>query len=171
MNDLIAYVRELKKSKKTYDRIIDWKEFAEMEPNRMKKFIFRWISFNGFYSAFYRLSKRQECNDDLKKVKHLCKFIINDKKIWSRIYSDRLKDIFLINISDIENKTMNGSLQTLKSSASKGIKARCLILVAYRIRCRLFHGQKNTDLDLDERVVKTADDVIKPILEYITKII
>ena len=48
----------LSEGKDTYKRIEEWKDEAneaKKKKNVIRAFIFRWISFNGLYSAFYAM--------------------------------------------------------------------------------------------------------------------
>ena len=60
----------------TFKRIIEWNKFAQEEKNNLvKRFIFRWISFNGLYSAVYSFIHSQEKADnagDLDKIIFFC---------------------------------------------------------------------------------------------------
>ena len=42
-----------------------------------------------------------------------------------------------------------------------------MILIAYKIRCRLFHGEKNPLLEVNREVVEAADQAITPIMNWI----
>lgn len=45
---MVSSFKELKK-RKAYTRIVKWKKITDNEPDKIKRFIFRWISFNGLY--------------------------------------------------------------------------------------------------------------------------
>ncbi len=46
--NMVSSFKELKK-RKAYTRIVKWKKITDNEPDKIKRFIFRWISFNGLY--------------------------------------------------------------------------------------------------------------------------
>lgn len=51
-----SYLTEFKKRENTVNRIKQWNERANHEKNdKIDKFIYRWISFNGLYSALYAI--------------------------------------------------------------------------------------------------------------------
>ena len=172
IEDLNVYIKQLRKEKETFKRIIEWNKFAQKEKNNLvKRFIFRWISFNGLYSAVYSFIHSQEKADnagDLDKIIFFCNnFILKKEDLASKIYSKILKDIFLSKIKKRKDKHLKGNLKVLESSAPDIIKVKSLIIVSYKIRCRLFHGEKDPLLDVGREVIDAADNIIEPLMEFI----
>jgi len=175
MESLSNYIHQLRKEKATFNRIIQWNEYARNEiEDEIKRFIFRWISFNGLYSAIYAFihgTRGQEIADttgDLDKIKYFCKkFILNNTKLALKVYSKDLKDIFSNNIKKKDDKHIDENLRVLDSSAPVEYKTKSIIIVAYKIRCRLFHGEKNPNLHVNKVLIEAADKVIEPLMEFI----
>ena len=168
---IVSFFKELRK-RKAYTRIVKWKEFADVEPDKIKKFIFRWISFNGLYSALYSMEYGQAKTENAKdndKIKYfLDNFIITNKIPATEIYSDTVKNIFKSEINR-DTRGMMDLLRRLDYEITIEEKTGDMIKIAYKIRCRLFHGEKNPLLDVNEKVSNAADQVITPILNYIIK--
>ncbi len=59
------------------------------------------------------------------------------------------------------------TLENLEKNINTLEKAKNLIYIAYKIRCKLFHGEKNPDLDVNQTIVEAADKVIVPIFNHI----
>lgn len=169
---MVSFQKELRKRKDTYNRIIEWKELADKKIDEIRRFIFRWISFNGLYSASYEMDnheKKAERAPEWKKVGAFCdKFILKDKVLSSQIYSDDKKKIFEENINEKSNY-MGEYLNNLKYMKTKEEQAKYMVMIAYKIRCRLFHGEKNPNLEVNQLVIKTADQVIETILNHFIK--
>ncbi len=166
--DKESTLKELKKRTSTFNRIHEWNTRADKEEmdNPISSFIFRWISFNGLYSALYAIAQfKQNKADragDMKKIEDFCKkYIKTDNTIASKIYSDEKKSMLKEEISGLEKY-----LNKLDENIDKEEKAINLIWIAYKIRCRLFHGEKNPELEVNKKVVKIADQVIKLIMNY-----
>ncbi|KKN06911.1 hypothetical protein LCGC14_1072430 [marine sediment metagenome] len=172
----MSFQKELKKREGPYERIVEWKTLANknldiiLSMKIQMKFIFRWIAFNGLYSVSYEMDngeKKAEKAQEWKKVEAFCdKFILTDKNLSSQIYSAEAKKIFFDNIKEKSNY-MGKYLYDLKSARTKEEQAKYLVMIAYKIRCRLFHGEKNPSLDANQLVVETATKIINPILNYV----
>lgn len=167
-----SYLTEFKKRENTINRIKQWNERANHEKNdKIDKFIYRWISFNGLYSALYASihfsQDKAEKASDWVKINDFCKkFILTNKDLAAQIYSDALKKVF--NDSIQERKGDIGHfLEKLKKDTALEEKAMNMILIAYKLRCRLFHGEKNPLLEVDQNVIEAADQVILPIMKWI----
>ncbi len=159
---------ELKKVKETWERIIKWNELANNErEDNIKRFLFRWISFNGLYYALYEKDHPREDvdrNTEWKRIKYFCKRYI-DKELVAKIYSDEIREVFLNQIRDT-SRHMGGYLTGLKNEDTY-VRAKNLVFIAYNIRCRLFHGKKNPNLRVNVDVCNAADKVIAPILTHL----
>lgn len=168
--NLDLFQKELRKRNNTYERIVEWKKIAEKETNEIKKFIFRWISFNGLYTASYAMDHSQEEAEreyEIRLIESFChKFILTNKNLASNIYSKELKEVLENNIKE-KSRSMGIYLKHLKCKESIEVKAMNMILIAYKIRCRLFHGEKNPLLEVNQAVIKAANQVITPILNHI----
>ncbi len=168
---IVSSFNEFRK-RKAYTRIVKWKEFADIEQDIIKKFIFRWISFNGLYSALYSIEygqKKTEDASDNDKIKYfLDNFIMTKIVPATEIYSDIVKNIFMSEIKR-DTKGIMDLLRKLDHEINIEEKTVVMIKIAYKIRCRLFHGEKNPLLDVNETISNAADQVIAPILNYIIK--
>lgn len=169
--DKESTLKELKKRTSTFKRIYEWNTRADKEEvdNSITKFIFRWISFNGLYSALYAIDQfKQNKADragDMRKIENFCtKYIKTDKTIASKIFSDDKTRVFKKETSGLE-RYLNG----LDENIDIEEKAISLVWIAYKIRCRLFHGEKNPNLEVNNKVVEAADQVITPIINYFLK--
>lgn len=165
----MTFLKELGKRNGTLNRIIEWNKLAEEETKIIHRFIFRWISFNGLYFAAYEMNKNQGENlPEWKIVEDFCnEFILKDKTLAKKIYSDDLKTVFNDNIKD-KSRNMGKYLQGLENT-NEVEKTCSMVMIAYKIRCRLFHGEKNPDLEVNETLCKASDEVIASIMSYILK--
>lgn len=167
-----SYLTEFKKRENTINRIKHWNERANHEKNdKIDKFIYRWISFNGLYSALYASihfsQDKAEKASDRVKINDFCnKFILTNKNLAAQIYSDALKKVFNDNIQERKGD-MGDFLENLKKDIALEEKAMNMILIAYKLRCRLFHGEKNPLLEVNQNVIDAADQVIRPIMKWI----
>ncbi len=163
--------KELRK-RKSYTRIVKWNKYADIEPDKIKRFIFRWIAFNGLYSILYSMEHGQEKTEnarDNEKLEYFVKnFILTNEIPAAEIYSDTIKDIFKDEIKR-DTRGIGDLLKNLECREEIEEKARSLIKIAYQVRCRLFHGEKTPLLDVNEKVSNAADQVIAPILDYTVK--
>ena len=170
MNTVFS-IKELRK-RKAYTRIIKWSQYADSEPDKIKKFIFRWISFNGLYSVLYSMKfgqeKTEKANDYEKLEYFFNNFILTNTIPAVEIYSDTIKNIFKKEIKK-DTRGMRNLLKKLDYEGDIEIKARSIIQITYKVRCRLFHGEKSPLLDVNEEVCNAADQVITPILNYFIK--
>lgn len=165
-----SYLHEFMKRKTTFNRIKEWNRRADSTEDEVDRFIYRWISFNGLYSALYALTHysqdKAEANSDLTKINDFCeKFILPNKDLETKIYSDALRKVFDVHIRERAGK-IGSYLRNLDHNDIEE-KTKYMILIAYKIRCRLFHGEKNPLLEVDREVVKAADQVIAPIMDWI----
>ncbi|MHA1249431.1 MAG: hypothetical protein ACTSRP_05515 [Candidatus Helarchaeota archaeon] len=170
---LDIFQKELQKRNNTYERILKWKKLAEEEKDDIiKRFIFRWISFNGLYKVSYVMDHDQEKADnerEIKLIESFCdKFIVTDKNLASKIFSENLKKIFEEKIT-IKSRNMGTYLTHIKCREIVEIKAKNMVFISYKIRCRLFHGEKNPNLNVNLEVIKAADQIIETILNYIIR--
>ncbi len=166
-----SYLIEFKKRETTISRIKQWNERANHEKNdKIDKFIYRWISFNGLYSGLYASihfsQDKAEKASDWVKINDFCeKFILTNKKLATQIYSDGLKKVFNDSIQE-RTGFIGDFLENLNKDIDLEEKAMNMILIAYKLRCRLFHGEKNPLLEVDQKVIDAADQVILPIMNF-----
>ena len=157
----------------TYNRICEWKKLSEKETDVFKKFIFHWISFNGLYNAYQdhecqqgRYKQGSEKEQEWKIIENFCNDFVRYELASEITKSDAVRN-FKGNIKD-ESRHMGEWLDKLKdSSLSEDELAKAAVMVAYKIRCRLFHGEKNPDLDVNRKVCEAADLVISKVLETV----
>ena len=165
-----SFLHEFKKRESTCNRILEWKKLAEEEPDDIKRFMFRWISFNGLYTAFYAMKYNQEVAEserEWKVILFFCDtFILTDKNLALKIYSEEIKE-GLLKVIKRKERYMGSYLEKLEICQKIEEKAKFMVMVAYKIRCRLFHGEKNPILDVNKEVINMADDIISPVLNYI----
>ncbi len=164
------FLHELGKRDGTLKRIADWNQLADIEGDKIKCFIFRWIAFNGLYSASYAMDYGQD-NADTEYEYRLIeefnkKFILYDQALSPKIYSGAIEKVFKINIKDKSNY-MGTYLSNLEKEKNVNKKVCAMVMIAYKIRCRLFHGEKDPDLEVNVGVCDASDKVIAPILNYI----
>ncbi|MFW9872716.1 MAG: hypothetical protein ACFFG0_06395 [Candidatus Thorarchaeota archaeon] len=161
---------EFKKRKSTVDRILKWKDRAEEEKDIINKFIFRWISFNGLYSSLYdviHMDEKAVRVREIDVVKEFCReFIETDNILASKIYSKERAEVFKESIKERSGLT-GECLDNLESKESIELKAKCIVNIAYIIRCRLFHGKKSPLLEVNKEVASVADQVIQSILVHL----
>lgn len=62
---------------------------------------------------------------------------------------------------------MGTYLRNLENCQKTEEKAKFMVMIAYKIRCRLFHGEKNPLLEVNQEVINMADRIILPLLNYI----
>lgn len=168
--DIELFLRELGKRDGTLKRIAEWNQLADMEGDKIKRFIFRWIAFNGLYSASYAMKYGQDKADREKEYKLIAyfnkKFILYDQALSSKIYSDNVEKVFIARIKDKSNY-MGTYLANLENEKNVNRKVCVMVMISYKIRCRLFHGEKDPNLEVNVEVSEAADKVIAPILNHI----
>jgi len=171
-DNIKSFQKELRKRETTFNRIIEWKKLADIEPDKIKRFILRWISFNGLYFASYSMDSNEDEAERAKEfeiIENFCdKFILTNKILASKIYSDKIKKDFNENIKD-KSRHMGDYLKNLNCDKSVEEKAKNLIMIAYKIRCRLFHGKKNPLLEVNQTIIEAADKIIATILNEMIK--
>jgi len=149
----------------TFKRIREWKKLSEGEDDVFKRFIFRWISFNGLYNAYYE-NKGLEGDPERRIIEKFCNDFVSGE-LASEIIKSAAVSNFEKNIKD-ESRSMGKDLNKLKNkSLPEDKRAKAAVMVAYKIRCRLFHGEKNPDLDVNREVCEAADLIISKVLEKI----
>lgn len=120
------------------------KEFREF--NEFDKFIALWIAFNAWGSH------ETNIEIDAQMIKQLQ---TNSKMIKSYEKSKENKR-FLKNLSDLASEKIpdhrKNKMVYLDSEKSLG----SVLDVIYLIRCNLFHGRKDPNIDEDTRLVRTA---------------
>ncbi|MCK5590470.1 MAG: hypothetical protein KAI72_00820 [Candidatus Pacebacteria bacterium] len=168
--DIKSFLHELEKREGTLNRIKEWKKRAEGETNEINRFIFRWIAFNGLYFASYEMDYGQRKAE--QKYEHILisefckKFILTDKTLASKIDSNDVERVFKNKIKD-KSGYMGTSLVNMETAESTEEKICNMVMVAYKIRCRLFHGEKNPNLEINEEVCEAADKVIASVLDHV----
>ncbi len=164
------FLHDLGKRDGTLKRIAEWNQLADIEGDKIKRFIFRWIAFNGLYSASYAMKYGQDKADREKEHKLIeyfnKKFILHDQALSTIIYSDAIEKVFKTNIKDKSNY-MGTYLANLENEKNVNKKVCAIVMIAYKIRCRLFHGEKDPNLEVNAEVSEAADKVIEPILNHI----
>ena len=83
----------------------------------------------------------------------------------SKITKSDAISIFKENIKDTSRYMGDWLSKIDNKSIPNDERAKAAIMVAYKIRCRLFHGQKNPDIEVNEIVCEAADLVVSKILE------
>lgn len=165
-----SFLKEFKKRQSTFNRIFEWKKLAEEERDDIKKFIYRWISFNGLYMAVYAMfhgQEKVENEPEWKVINFFCdKFILTDENLARKIYSEESKD-GLQSLIKVKSGYMGTYLKNLENCQKIEEKAKFMVLIAYKIRCRLFHGEKNPLLEVNQEVIKLADNIISPLFDYL----
>lgn len=168
-----SFLKEFKKRQNTFNRILEWQKLADGEPDEIKKFIFRWISFNGLYMAVYAMyhgqngQEKVEYEPEWKVIEFFCdKFILTDESLALRIYSEEIED-GLKKLIKLKSKYMGIYFQNLENCQKIEEKAKIMVMISYKIRCRLFHGEKNPLLEMNREAVKMADCIILPLLNFI----
>ncbi len=168
-----SFLKEFKKRQSTFNRILEWKILAEEEPDDIKKFIYRWISFNGLYMAVFAMFHGQDGQEKVenelewKVIEFFCdKFILTDEILALKIYSEEIKEGFQ-KLIKVKSRYMGTYTQNLENCQTIEEKAKYMVMIAYKIRCRLFHGEKNPLLEVNQKLIKMADQIILPLLNYI----
>lgn len=165
-------IQELK-NREIWERIFDWDGSATKESDGIKRFILRWIAFNGLYSALYSMVHGQENTEnasDEAKLRHFfINLILKNEIPAEEIYSEEFKELLK---KEIKNKKggIGKLLKNLDADIDIKEKSRDIIEIAYKIRCRLFHGEKDPIYDINEPLCELADKIIAPILNYIKSI-
>jgi hypothetical protein len=157
----------------TSKRIREWNQWLKDEKDDVKRFIFRWISFNGLYNAYQdhecqrgRYKRGSEKEQERKIIENFCNDFVRDDLAGEITKSEAISN-FKENIHD-ESRRMDEWLNTLKKkSLSEDERAKAAVMVAYQIRCRLFHGEKSLVLDVNKEVCEAADLVISKVLEKV----
>ncbi|HEC40391.1 hypothetical protein LCGC14_0616380 [marine sediment metagenome] len=170
MIDKKSILREFIKRENTVNRIMEWNIRAEKEKDAIAKFIFRWISFNGLYSSLYDVIHMEEKAVGVREIDVLTEFcedfIETDNNLASKMYSKEREEKLKKNIKD-RARLMGKCLDILENPNSNEGKATAMVKIAYIVRCRLFHGDKNPLLEVNQDTVGVADQVITPIINSI----
>ena len=167
--DIKSFLHELEKRGGTLNRIKEWKKRAEGEANKINRFIFRWIAFNGLYCASYEIQngKIELRTPEYKLIVSFCnEFILPDKTLASKVDLDALDSVFKNKIKE-KSGHMGTYLDNIQNAKTDEEKIKNMVMVAYKIRCRLFHGEKNPNLEINEEVCEAADKVIASVLEHV----
>lgn len=103
---------------------------------------------------------------EIDVVKEFCReFIETDNILASKIYSKERAEVFKESIKE-RSGLMGECLDNLESKESIELKAKCIVIIAYIIRCRLSHGKKSPLLEVNKEVASVADQVIQSILVH-----
>lgn len=162
-------MHELKKRKSTIERIIEWNKRAEKENDKINQFIFRWISFNGLYSSLYDAIYHEERAIKVRDIDVVSKFskefIETNNKLAHQIYSKEIETFLTEKIKE-RSGLMGKFMDYMEQEKDIQKKAKAMVLIAYIIRCRLFHGKKSPFLEVNQDVAKRVDQIIRPIINY-----
>lgn len=146
----------------TFNRIREWNKWSGDESDVFKRFIFRWISFNGLYNAHHERKGGGKRDHEWKIIVDFCNDFVNGRLASGITKSDAIR-VFKEKIKDTTD--MGDWLYKIDNqSMSEDERAKAAVMVAYKIRCRLFHGQKNPGMDVNKTVCKAADLIVSKIL-------
>jgi len=150
----------------TFNRIREWNKWSGDESDVFKRFIFRWISFNGLYNAHHegKGGGERDHEPEWKIIENFCNDFVSSQ-LASKITKSDAISIFKENIKDTSRHMGNWLSKIDNKSIPNDERAKAAIMVAYKIRSRLFHGQKNPDIEVNKIVCEAADLVVSKILE------
>ena len=117
--------------------------------------------------AMFNGQDKVESKPEWEVIEFFCdKFILPDKKLVLKIYSEEIAEGLQKNIKE-KSRYMGTYLQNLNDCQRIEEKVKNMVMIAYKIRCRLFHGEKNPLLEVNLGIIKMADHIVLPLLDYI----
>lgn len=142
-------------------RIADWAVRAEDESSHYKRFILRWIAFNGLYGLYDAINGRLQTTDKGKFEQMLDGLLANKADEIVRGLGTKLDLLETYGITSVSGKTdysLNLAQERRKSSPSSLEVIKLAAFCVYGIRKEVFHEAPELD-DIEARC-KTADSVL-----------
>ncbi len=146
-------------------RIADWAVRAEEESSHYKRFIMRWIAFNGLYGLYDAINGRLQKTDKDKFEKMLVGLLANNADEIVSGLGNKLDSFETYGITSPSGQTdysSNLAQERRKSTPNSLEVIKLATLCIYGIRKEVFHEAPEPD-DIEARC-KTADRVLSEIL-------
>ncbi|MBM2833295.1 MAG: hypothetical protein HW406_456 [Candidatus Brocadiaceae bacterium] len=146
-------------------RIADWVVNAELESSHYKRFILRWIAFNGLYGLYDTVNGIPHKKDKDKIEQMLIGLLANNADEIVRCLGNKLDLLETYGITSESGKTNYSSnlAQERRKSPPNSLEVIKLVtLCIYGIRKEVFHEAPEPD-DIESRC-KTADYVLSQIV-------
>lgn len=159
-----------------------WYEYARKTgDDSVAKFMMYWIAFNFMYSDYCKLLRNGRRNSERNQIQRLC----SDRRYELMHYNpfdedtesvgeflknpvlegrDRPSENMVPQLSpDVRKPPCRMDPEELWGVVCLGhglVRAQCLLLTLYQVRCNLFHGSKGPDYPRDQDLVKAAAVII-----------
>ena len=151
-------------------RIADWAIRAEEESSHYKRFIMRWIAFNGLYGLYDAINgrlqaKNKDKSDKEKFEQMLVGLLANNADEMVRGLGNKLDSLEIYRITSVSGKTDYSSKLAQERGKSTPNSLEVIKLTTsciYVIRKEVFHEAPEPD-DIEARC-KTADHVLSQIV-------
>ena len=146
-------------------RIADWAVRAEAESSHHKRFIMRWIAFNGLYGLYDAVNGKLQAKDRGKFEQMLVGLLANNADEIVRGLGNKLDSLETYGITSISGQTDYSSdlAQERRKSTLNSLEViKFATLCIYGIRKEVFHEAPEPD-DIEARC-KTADHVLSQIV-------
>ncbi|MCF6154147.1 MAG: hypothetical protein E3K36_02610 [Candidatus Brocadia sp.] len=146
-------------------RIADWAVRAEEESSHYKRFIMRWIAFNGLYGLYDAINGRLQAKEKEKFEKMLDGLLANNADAIVRGLGNKLDSLETYGITSVSGQTNYSSnlAQERRKPAPNPLEViKLATLCIYGIRKEVFHEAPEPD-DIEARC-KTADHVLSQIV-------
>jgi len=153
-------------------RIIGWIKKARNEHDYFDRYFALWVAFN----IFYNNNSSSKNGGEQERVKDMVNLL--DKTSKLTIVSKNKENIkYLIELNPKLYKNPNHDKQ-LKEKVSKLVELidskeindkdfECLLITLYKIRCNLFHGDKDRTSERQKEIVKYAYNILEYVVSYL----
>lgn len=160
-----GFTKKSAKYKEDLLRIADWSVRAEEESLHYKRFILRWIAFNGLYGLYDAINGRLQTTDTGKIEQMLDGLLANNADEIVRGLGSKLDLLETYGITSLSGKTdysSNLAQERRKSSPNSLKLIKLATSCVYGIRKEVFHEAPEPD-NIEARC-KTADHVLSQIV-------
>jgi len=160
-----GFIKKSAKYEEDLLRIAEWVVRAEEESSHYKRFIMRWIAFNGLYGLYDAINGRLERTDNGKIEKVLDGLLANNADEIVRCLGNKLDPLETYGITSASSKTdysLDLVQERRKSPPNSHKVIKLATLCIYGIRKEVFHEAPEPD-DIEARC-KTADHVLSQIV-------
>lgn len=133
--------------------VMHWLEKGNMESEDIYKFLCYYISFNRLYGKFYTGSERIAINKLISEcVENNNKFELIKIKPYGEFYRKK--------VIDVRNRKCNYTVEKIRNN-----DLTTIFIAIYQVRCNLFHGSKEIDVERDKELIKESNKILKEFLE------
>ena len=160
-----GFIKKSAKYEEDLLRIADWAVRAEEESSHYKRFIMRWIAFNGLYGLYDAINGRLQKTDKGRLEQVLVGLLANNADEIVSGLGNKLDSLETYGITSAEGKTdysLNLAQERRKPTPNPLEVIKLTTLCVYGIRKEVFHEAPEPE-DIEARC-KTADHVLSQIV-------